>query len=422
MSNAIQTVERPTVTGYDPDVRFYSTRYTQGGRTVFTMDLSLAQIAGLLPAPDPANPQPGNRRIQPAHAAAFGSYIRNNERWVAPAIVLRDTEEYDFEVQEEVAGTQFGIVTVPFLSLSNIHILDGQHRTLGIHMALRGITNELTRAKQTVLRMDKRTVADEDRETYEWDLQTAKNLVIKLENQRSRFERERMAVQVFIEDEQSEYQQMFYDIADNALGITASVRARFDTRKAINRVLQEAIQHPVLQDRVDLEFDRLGRQNTNLLSAKHVQDVIRIQAVGIEGRIGRRVESGLDEDDLLRRTNQFFTMLETFTQIKELEAGDVTALDLRSHSMVASPVMIRVLAGVFAELRKRGMSLAKIKSFFQHLEAHLSHPADKAWVKNTGGELFFVGALSPTSRRQDLVELTGTMAGWAESYPDWLGK
>ena len=45
-----------TLTGYDPDIRFYATRYNQGGRTVYSVDLSLTQIAQLLPAPDPANP------------------------------------------------------------------------------------------------------------------------------------------------------------------------------------------------------------------------------------------------------------------------------------------------------------------------------------------------------------------------------
>jgi len=77
------------VTGYDPNVRFYATRYRQGGRRVYSLDLALTQIAGLLPAPNPANPTEGNRRVKESHARAFGEYVREQPDWVAPALVLR---------------------------------------------------------------------------------------------------------------------------------------------------------------------------------------------------------------------------------------------------------------------------------------------------------------------------------------------
>ncbi len=41
------------VTGYNPNETFYATRYRQGGRTVYSIDLSLTQIAALIPAPNP---------------------------------------------------------------------------------------------------------------------------------------------------------------------------------------------------------------------------------------------------------------------------------------------------------------------------------------------------------------------------------
>lgn len=429
MSNTA-VAERPAVTGYDSLVRFYATRYLQGGRVVYSLDLSLAQIAGLLPAPDPASPQPGNRRIQPAHAAAFGQYIRSNKNWVAPAIVLRGTSEFSFEVLESIEGTEFGIISLPFLALTEIHILDGQHRILGMHLAIRGIATDLEKARAQLNRIERRKVpvGDDGTASAEADeklsqIVEVKSRIEQLTAQRFRFEHERTSVQIFIEDEQLSYQQMFYDIADNALNITASVRARFDTRKAVNRVLQDVVQHSVLMDRVDLESDRLGRQNPHLLSAKHVADIIRINAVGIEGRIGRRVEADLDEAQLLERTNQFFTVLsETLTGYKALISGDTTAPELRNRTMAGSPVMIRVLAGVFQQLKKKGMSQTRIKRFFNDLDPYLEQPASAEWVKNTGGDLFFVGALSPSSRRQDLVNLTQQMVSWAEVRPDWMAK
>ena len=64
-----------------------------------------------------------------------------------------------------------------------------------------------------------------------------------LNDQRARFDRERTSLQIFIEDDQAAYKQMFFDIADNALGITSSVRARFDSRKVVNRSLEDVMKH-----------------------------------------------------------------------------------------------------------------------------------------------------------------------------------
>lgn len=412
---------RSKVTGYDSEVRFYATRYTQGSRTVYALDLSLAQIAGLLPAPDPLLPQLGNRRIQMPHAVSFGQYIRANEHWVSPAIVLRAADEFDFEVLESIEGTDFGIISLPFLALTEIHILDGQHRILGIHLALRAIAAELDKARSAITRLEKRKVPVEAEDNKLAQLAELKDMVAVLLTQRARFERERSSVQIFIESDQVGTNQMFYDINDNVLHVTGSVSVRYDTRKAVNRALQDVLTHPLLEGRVDLEFDRLGRQNENLLSAKHVAEVVRIMAVGIDGRIGRRVETQLDEALLTERANQFFTVLtESFSQLKDVVSGDESPIDLRARSQVASPVMLRVLAGVFKELKNRNWSQSRIKKFFTELDPSLSQPATKSWVNRTGGDIFFEGALSPSARRQDLVSLVQTLVSWAEKRPEWL--
>src|SRR4051812_47188012 len=95
------------VTGYDTEDRFYGTRYSQGGRRVYNIDLSLVQIAACLPEPDPSNLTEGNRRVRESHAVAFGNYIRETEDWVSPALLLRGPDIFKFEVQQEIAGTQF---------------------------------------------------------------------------------------------------------------------------------------------------------------------------------------------------------------------------------------------------------------------------------------------------------------------------
>lgn len=418
-----ETVTAPrAVTGYDPEVRFYATRYRQGDRIVYSLDLSLAQIAGLLPAPDPAVVQPGNRRVVPSHGAAFGNYVRERQHWISPAIALRGTSEFDFDVMESIGGTEFGVISLPFLSLSDLHILDGQHRILGIHNAIRGIAVDLDKVHTTLSRLQKRKAPADPvaAEELQNKIEAAQAQEKALDVQRQRFENERIAIQLFIEDDQEAAEQMFYDTSDNALGLPTSVKVQFDTRKVINRVLKDVLTHSLLEDRVDLDSDRLGRQNPNLLSAKHVAEIIRIMAVGIEGRLGRRVEAELNEESLREISMEFFDTLSAFTQLEALENGEIDAATLRAQSMVGSPVTLRVIAGVYKELSKQGRSQAWIGDFFGELDPFLSRPATRDWVKRTGGELFFVGGLSPSARRQDIVSLTQMMVGWANERPAWL--
>ena len=242
------------VTGYDPDIRFYATRYRQGGRTVLSLDLALTQIAGLLPAPDPASPTEGNRRIKESHAHAFGDYVRSKPDWVAPALVLRAPDIFDFEARESIGGTEFGIISFPRLASTDIRILDGQHRILGIHMAIKELADEIEKARGAV-------AAARRSEQEPAAVQQLQTKVETLKEQRRRFDQERTSLQIFIEDDQVAYRQMFFDIADNALGITSSVRARFDSRKVVNRSLEDVMKHALLRGRVDLEQDRMGRGN-----------------------------------------------------------------------------------------------------------------------------------------------------------------
>ncbi len=419
----VQEPSRQTVTGYDPEFRQFATRYEQGGRVVYSLDFSLAQIAGLIPAPDPKVSQPNNRQVNEAHGAAFGDYVRNNKQWVSPGILLRGVEDFDFETMDApIQGTEYGIISLPIASLSKVYILDGQHRIYGIHSGLRKIALEQERAKDKLAKLEKRQVDPEAEDLKQEQMADLRETLKQLAEQRARFDVDRVPAQIYITDDPEDSMQMFADITENALGMPTSVKVLFDSRKVVNRVLQQALDHGLLEDRVDREHDQLGRQNENLLSAKHVADVLRILAVGIEGRIGKNVEKTIDEGNLLMTSNKFFDILtDAFPRLKHIEDGVESARDVRNSSIIASPVMMRVLAGVYFELRKRGLSFLRIKRFFQDLDPFLSHPATKGWVARTG-DAFFEGALSPSSRRQDLVGLTREMVEWAVNRPAWLKR
>jgi hypothetical protein len=405
------------VTGYDPDVRFYATRYKQGGRRVFSLDLALTQIAGLLPAPNPANPTEGNRRIKESHARAFGDYVRSNPDWVAPALVLRAPDIFDFAERESIGGTEFGVLSFPRLASTDLRILDGQHRILGIHLAIQGIADDLEKARGG-LAAARRTEAELA------VIEQMKEKIDQLTQQRERFDRERTTLQIFIEDDQVAYRQMFFDIADNALGITSSVRARFDSRKVVNRSLEDVMKHALLKGRVDLEQDRMGRNNPNLMGAKHVAEIIRTLAVGIEGRIGRRLEDELREDALVQKTNDFLdSLIVAFPPLEAVVEGEVTPDALRRTSLLGSTVMHRVLAGVYVELVDRHrFDDQDVTEFFRKLAPHMQGAVteNSIWVTKVADDVFSQGALAPRSRRQDLKTLRDTMVTWATTDPQWL--
>lgn len=407
------------VTGYDTDDRFYASRYRQGGRQVYAVDLSLSQIAALLPAPDPENPTEGNRRIRPSHASAFGAYVREHPDWVSPALVLRGPDIFKFEVTESIAGTEFGVLSFPRLARTDLRILDGQHRILGIHLAIQNIADELDKQRSLVAGAKRNgqepAVIDQLQEK-----------IAQLEEQRERLSKERISLQVFVEDDSVAYKQMFFDIADNALGITSSVRARFDNRKIVNRCVEDVVRHTLLTGRVDLEQDRLGRTNPNLVGAKHVAEIIRTIAVGIGGRIGKRLEDELREDALVEATNEFLdVMVEAFPVLERVAEGELEPEELRKTSLLGSTTMLRVLAGVYHDLTTDdGWQPEDVMEFFSQLNPHMAAPlADESpWVTQIAEDIFAPGATAPTARRQDLKRLSETLRAWAINRPAWLAS
>ena len=401
------------MTGYSSEDRYYASRFKQGGRTVYSIDLSLDTVAATMPRPDPNRPTPGNRRVKEAHARGFGRYVREKEDWVAPALLLRAPATFSFQVKEKVAGTDFGILGLPRLARTDLGILDGQHRILGLCYAIEDIAAELEEARSKLAEARRQNKPDVQRH-YE----VKKS---ELEAQRSRFGRERISIQIHIEDEVKRFEQMFVDIADNALGITSAIRARFDDRKVVNRALDDVLKHALLQKRVDLEQDRIGGSNPNLLGAKHVADIIRTVTVGLSGRVGRRQESELRDAELVENTNKFLDVLvEGFPALDTLIEGSSSPEELRKTSLLGSSTMLRVLAGVYHELTtKDEKSDDEIQDFFSKLAPVMTAPVtDRSRWMEAG--VFSAGATAPKARRQDLEELARTIIRWERESPSWL--
>jgi hypothetical protein len=398
--------ELPDVSGYDTADRFFASRYRQGGRWVYNIDLSLSQLVSYIPAPDPDHPTDFNRKIRVAHAESFARYLRRNKNWVAPALLLRAPGNlFEFEPLRTIGGIEWGVLSVPRLARTDLKIVDGQHRTLGAHIAFQQLANELDAARSHLSR------AKSGGEPAV--IQAANARIRGLEEERKRLDKERLSLQIMIIEDVADYKQVFVDIADNALGITSAVKARFDSRKIVNRCLSDVLEHMVLRGHVDMDQDRILGNNPNLLSARHVVDIIRVLEVGIAGRITDRKEKELRESHLVNQTIEFFDVLVgSFDPLRRIAEGAGTVPDLRKSSLLGSTVMLRVLAGVYFELVKnKERTSGEVASFFNKLSSEMGAPvkSDSIWVRT---KLFPTNSMAPTARRQDLKALVEHIVSW----------
>lgn len=410
MSTVNSPVNVSPLASYSTDKELFAARFKQGGRTVFSLAMTPAQIAGLIKKPDPTAANPGNRQIRPDHAKAFARYFIENDAWVIPGIILRAPSMFGFREDIEVPDMQFGIVSYSERNQGDIHILDGQHRILGFHIALEEVDILIDKARSAK--------ASASRVQDPVAVKQAQREIARLESVRDRLYKERVTVEIQVTDDLQAYRQMFFDIAENALGITASVKARFDTKKVVNRALGQVLEHhPLLLTRVDLEKDTLRQNSPYLFTARHVMEIMRVLTVGFDGRVTRRLDKELDENQVAKDANEFFTVLtEAYPQLKAVELGQLLPNTLRATSMLASPLMVRVLAGVYVDLiRNHGFTKDQAREFLAKLGKHMSAPAheNSIWQLHTPEGSFNVGAWSPNGRRQDAKALVNRIVDWA---------
>ena len=410
-------VELPEPSGYSTHDEYFAMRFQQGGRAVYSVDLSVPQLVASLPEPDPDRPQEGNRRINSSHARGFAEYVQERPNWVCPSLLLRAPEgEFKFQLEKEIGGTELGILAIPRLARNSLQILDGQHRILGFHLAWRLITDGVQEDREALTLARKNGPAELVKEVE-------RRLNRRL-GMRDRLGRERVSIDIVIVDDPEAYKQVFVDIADNAKGVTRTLSARFDRIKVVNRALPLVVEHPLLKGRVEEESDRLSSANANLLTAKHVADIIRTVQVGVARRISKRLEGELEERRVAEDAQRFFDVAEEgFPQLKAVREGEASASELRRDSLLGSATMLRVLAGVYHDLTSAEldrMTDGEVTTFFRALSGHMVAPVDSdgAW-KATG--VFMDSGMAPQASQGDVRKLTSEIVDWAKDPPAWLG-
>ncbi len=406
--------------GYATHDEYFAIQYQQGGRTVYSIDLSLPQFVYTVEKPDPSQKLEGNRQIQLSRAKSFGNYVRERaDDYVCPSMLFRlPSGELEFrDLGDSLGGatgaTRFGVLSVPRTARRSLEILDGQHRALGFHLYWDDLLERIKSARGRV--------ASAEREGDRSETRRLKRDLTKLLAERDRVGKDRVRLDIVVIDDPVVYRQVFVDIADNAKGISGSVRARFDSRKVVNRALREVMDHRLLRDRVEEESDRVTGTSLNWLAAKHVADLIRAVQIGTTGRMNARDEDELHQSRVERDAIAFLDLLEeAFSDLQHMMQGKMSPAELRQCSLLGSASMIRVIAGVYHKLTGVGspresnseyLSRDEVLGKFQSLAPTLAAPltADSPWNRSA---CFAEGAVAPYARQGDLNQLTRFLEQW----------
>ncbi len=427
------------LTGLQPTDDYVAVECIQGGRVHYVLCVPMRQLPVMLPIPDPSRVLDDNREVKLPRARAFANYVRENEGWHAgPLTVRTDSATVHFEAFDGQDGSimRFGLLKVPRINRDGFRIVDGQHRQLGFNILLNEVANDLIDHKQKLHDADARGEAKELITNF------AKQ-VKKLEELQDRLNKESVAIDLLIENDHLMARQIFVDVANHALGVPKAVTARFDLRKVVNRTLGRLLSperiHALLKDKVDDQKDIVKGKNPNLLAASKVVDLIRITSKGINGRFSKRDESdaeagtGLTEEKLETTTTEFLDVLvSAFPDLRAVADGDLSPAELRAESMLGSITMIRVLSGVYFELKQMGAGDQAVTSFFDKLSSHMAvpvtagTPSGELWLGVTSEKdgadhpVFVDGGTAPSARAQDVKVLVAAITSWSSNPPEEL--
>jgi hypothetical protein len=407
-----------------------ATRYRQGGREMFHLTVTLAQLTQLIPKrPDPSKPIEGNRRVDPNRAKRFGDYVLERDDWVSPAIIARaPSGEIEFDaVHKFPDGTAWGILRIPLHVLTEILLLDGQHRTLGTFIGLDEI-NERIRQKRDAVE----TAKSNGNPAVTAKLQKGLDRAIA---QREKLNREHIAVD-FAVVSTVQGKQMFVDIANNAKGVNPDFTTILDQRDVINRIAVELIEeHPLLKDRVELgQSTRMTATNPNFIGAKAIADIVRAVILGVRGRVGVRVQDELSREipAAVRAVGAFLdTITAAFPELADVADGKIEPIELRREdsphrSMIGSATMLRALGGAFHDLSRPAevgagktvpaMARSEIEVFFASLAPKMREipiaEDDELWMP-TGA--FIPGTTAPQARQGTINSLVQSLNNWGRN-------
>jgi len=407
-----------SLTGYQSTEDYIAQQTRQGNRINYLISLPVHRVVEVFPIPDPDQEFEDNRRVDAKRARKFMEYVRSTENWTAGVLQVRsDSGTCSFTGMKHYGPMSLGTISVPAGNRGSFHILDGQHRILGFKYLLDQIGADLAEARRHL-----QNAVNADNTKIE--IARCNKVVEELAQLRDRFFAESIGVQVVIEADHVRARKIFVDINDNAKGVPRSVTARFNTDKVAERALQTMIEnkpfHPLLDDRVDEQKDRVMGSNPNLVSAGKLADLIRFAHKGAYGRFSAEMDADKTLDvELVDTATRFFNVLTAASpQLQAVIDESISTSDLRNTNMIGSITMLSILAGTFYNLTNQGVTDNEIQTYFAKLIEAMEVPVTrKMWLTAGKEEAFVKGATAPGARAQQVKELVKILTDWYTNPP-----
>ena len=301
-------------------------RFTQGGRTVYYLVLSIEQFDDALPEEVDAKViRESQRRFIPSHARNIEAYLSNSDQWVlGPITLCIDPRFVEFEPyggQSPDTSPLVGELKIiqggrPFLK-----ILDGQHRRWAIR-----------------------------------NYRTALSSGDAFDQRRSRFEKCEMPVALYEESDTTGIRQMFADMAQQRK-MDAVTTARFDMRDPFNRAADLLMERSDWIARyVEMNTSTVARTSKKLVAFNQLAVNLKTLKYGYYGRASRTrsEEAALDIENIVDLGKEW---TDEFLPTAREEYLDLLSEDIdpdfipvrRPDTLAYNGTMLRIWAGCYYE-------------------------------------------------------------------------
>jgi DGQHR domain-containing protein len=419
--------------GFTSTQDFPAYRSKRSGKYVYTFGLSIRLLTEVCPIPEPQTPFVDNRRIDESRAKAFGKYwAANPAEWAVPPLLLDTAQNFEFHEDQVVTGTEIvlGRLRLPRDSRDVIRILDGQHRVRGWYLQKR----ELADSKEKVS-AQLHTLKESGNQV---EIQAKSKEMNSINNNIDRLDNEFITIELIAGVSAQEHKDFFVTINNMAKGVNKNEVARMDETLMTNRVAKVlADSVPLLQNKIDDRSASVRGSSEYYISLINVADIVRHVCYGIQGKN----KKGDYDQRAEEFSAKFFEIIsENSSDLESLANNAMTPKELRNKSLWGSLTILRCLAGAFfklavvskdnqseeafrveqeSELNETGVM--KFRKLINNLETTkameiIGKGKDKKLVSEWyDTSVVMAGALSPSSRNQDLTKLAELFAAWAES-------
>ena len=395
-------------------------RIKRTGNSTYLFSLPIKIALEMLEIPDPAHPFPDNRRVSKKHAMDFGNYWESHEAdWIVPPLLLDSSLTLNYEsISKNSNETELVNLELVGGDRETLRILDGQHRILGWYLKQLELESRMADATSAY---NKLIISGAKRES---------ELVIQeidhIDRLKERLQNEHVAINLLDSLTPQLHQQFFVDIAKNALGINKTVQAKFDSASIVNRVTQNLIKnHPLLENRIDLEKTSCSGSNANLLTVVNISDITRHACFGVNRMVTLKRENNYKDEVLEENVTAFLdSMVKHIPQLQQVISGAMKPEALRENYMLGSGTIWRCLSGTFYEtcviidddegsIEIDRTQLRKFEKFLGQFAENMVLPISREWFAT--GLFPIKRSKAPSSRAQDLESMVSLMSAWTRN-------